>query len=1034
MKRSVKAVPSLFLLLLLGLTIQAHPVLAATTASPDRINIKIQEASISTDDVNYVTIIQSPVGVDLDKINRPLFGSNSQVPAGSYNIVRLTITEISWHATWSESNPSPCDGAAEGETAGGVDLGGHTVFFFKTPAFGGNTLYHYLSEPPSSGHIGDGDHPFVLSTPISVLDNTITEVNLAIGVSRTLFCDGISFYNRTDAGNIAPQRVIIGPATGLGGIQGSYLDIVNDEIGITNAQSNSVSIFSRTAGGNISPLRLLKGPTTFLNNPYGIAHDPVHGEIYVANRSNHTVTVYDKSAAANAPPSRLINGFLTGLNNPTGIFMDPVHNEIVVANNGNDSVTVYHRTASENAVPLRTLGRNLVVSADNYVLRLTENQGIGSVKVKAAIAAGTYRSPVELSAAVEDALESAVTPGTEFDVGYDFNLGRFVVIVTALAPGIASVSFHWDDPITTAEGLLGFAPIDSGEIFAGLSVVSDFGDPTRLNSPCGLFIDTVNDELYVTNSGNNTVAVYLRTDSGEISPSRILEGDSTGLQNPCGIFVDTVHDEIFITNRDNKSLTVYNRSAAGNSAPIRTVTGLETGLNSLGGVSLDSAHDEIIVSGAGRQVVMTGLPGIFPSSGNPAASGASLSGDYNIVRYGVEFKGVNHLGDLIPLVFSERGTASFDPTSTWPSFGFRLDTQIARQVIERDCIVNRDVGVDRFGFYGMNGDGTFYAFMPDVQGSLHGAFLSDGSAFIASMIDNSEQLQVIYGTKKTSTAPYLTSDGSSAGGQANYAVTSYYHGPFLIYRPLDDDILEYGLEVGMAQSNSAMILAKSVDINRIGIGNPSGQFGDPGSGGPSLRPEFLRSEAYTSHPEGFFETETSGFAGATTADGGIFAFMRNILRQDDYQCSTDIGFGSGLRQSPSGTFTTGSVEGKYTLAGFGDRFDTATETSQYRSTLISIILDGRGGAEMTWFENEKGTLSSDHVVFNYQVSPRPIPSEGDASLSVDVIDFFKRPEMGPFASALIGPGGKTLAFFESLSPGGSANLTRLVGLALRQQL
>jgi hypothetical protein len=51
---------------------------------------------------------------------------------------------------------------------------------------------------------------------------------------------------------------------------------------------------------------------------------------------------------------------------------------------------------------------------------------------------------------------------------------------------------------------------------------------------------------------------------------------------------------------------------------------------------------------------------------------------------------------------------------------------------------------------------------------------------------------------------------------------------------------------------------------------------------------------------------------------------------------------------------------------------------------------------------------------------------------VDVVDLYDRPDAGPYASALIGEDGKSLAIYRSLNPRQTPNQTRLLGLGLFQ--
>ena len=108
------------------------------------------------------------------------------------------------------------------------------------------------------------------------------------------------------------------------------------------------------------------------------------------------------------------------------------------------------------------------------------------------------------------------------------------------------------------------------------------------------------DELVVTNAGNNSITVYVRTASGDVAPLRTLQGPATGLSAPEGIALDLVHDELVVANAGNHSVTVYARTASGNTAPLRTLSGAATGLSNPRGVALDLIHDELVVANSGN--------------------------------------------------------------------------------------------------------------------------------------------------------------------------------------------------------------------------------------------------------------------------------------------------------------------------------------------------------------------------------------------------------------------------------------------------
>lgn len=1026
---------------------------APTPASPDAVTIVAQKAEISGDDINFTTIFDNQTSpVELNSSASPVLGQADQIPAGSYRVLRLTVQSISWHATWSLSNPvnpSPCDGATSGEATGDVDLGGHTDFYFKTPDLGGNTLAYYQTNPPisPSAYVGDAAHPFVLASPITVTKDKVTTVNLVIGVDHTLTCDALGIFDLS--GN--SMGTLAGPSTRFSGVEGAYVDTVNQEIGVINSGGNSVAVYHRVDNGDVdaNPVRTIVGPNTQMNDPEGVVlyqvpTDPSGGEVIVANQGNDSLTVFSRSATGNIQPLRMIVGTQTGLSRPAGValYLDPGENpaldEIFVANQGNNSLTVYNRIGSENQSPLRQILReDFTITSSNNTISLTETGTGGVGTTTATIASGVYATGDRLAAAVAAALNAATSASTTLNVAYDPATRKFSITVKTLAKD-GTLTLNWGDTAgSTAATVLGFNPVNSGDFVAGDSVTADSGDLTGLDAPCGIYVDPVNDEIGVTNSGNGTVTIFNRTDNGNVAPKRTI----TGLNDPCGLYVDPRigRDEIAVANRGDGTVKVFDRTSG-------TLKLTATGLNDPRALYLDSNNGEVGVVQQSQQAVMAFMPAIFPAGANDTASNSILSGNYNVTLYGVDLKGMNGHGVLVPVLFAERGTATFDSTTVpWPSFSLLLDTQIRRQILEPACPLETDFNIPKIGFYGVNDDDGFYAFLPNMGGSLRGAFVPDGSVFVGSMVDSSNKLMLVYGVRTTGSnvTPFLTSDGTSHGNAAQYAFTSYRNDLFSIQRlnnPPQNDLFRYVLAIGMAGANDSNFVGTSADTNFVTVLNPTGEFAAPESAGPSYTDggDSNLAENYSSVQGGLLNSPLlDGLTGAVDAGGATLIFMRNTATTDTNGCWTDIGFGMGLRQSPSGTFHAGSLKGTYFLAGFGDQYGASTQTTSHRSTEATLTFDGNGNVEIQFVENQSGVVSVDHATFTYRVSSRTVPQKGSVRSTVDVVDIFDRVLTGPFASALIGDKAQTLAFFKNLNPGNLnpaqlPNTTRLVGLALFQ--
>ncbi len=156
------------------------------------------------------------------------------------------------------------------------------------------------------------------------------------------------------------------------------------------------------------------------------------------------------------------------------------------------------------------------------------------------------------------------------------------------------------------------------------------GPNTKLVDPHGIFVDTVNDEIVVTNHHSShkiatgvvasslnfrymlestgryelaSVTVYSRTAEGDARPLRTIQGTKTGLNLPLGVAVDTKRNVILVANDQTHSLLAFSRTAQGNVEPLYTIEGSATGLRNPGGLYFDSKNDEIWVTNWGDHSV-----------------------------------------------------------------------------------------------------------------------------------------------------------------------------------------------------------------------------------------------------------------------------------------------------------------------------------------------------------------------------------------------------------------------------------------------
>jgi hypothetical protein len=148
----------------------------------------------------------------------------------------------------------------------------------------------------------------------------------------------------------------------------------------------------------------------------------------------------------------------------------------------------------------------------------------------------------------------------------------------------------WNDEIFVASYALGsggaitvYPRTASGDV-APIRKIE--GPTTRLNLPQGLALalDLVHDEIIVASSafsganpGPGAILVFNRDDTGDAAPIRTLEGAGSGVCNPIGIFLNSLNDELVVANSGftgcGESIATYDAEASGAQPPLRLLAG-----------------------------------------------------------------------------------------------------------------------------------------------------------------------------------------------------------------------------------------------------------------------------------------------------------------------------------------------------------------------------------------------------------------------------------------------------------------------------
>lgn len=145
------------------------------------------------------------------------------------------------------------------------------------------------------------------------------------------FAPKVLVFNRTDAGNTAPKRVIKGDLTGLGGwvggiawdAQAHVLHVAANTRNPDGSVSARILAFDDHADGNVAPLRTIASAATGLELPsgsylLGLAIDPLRRRLIASvsadvQAGDNKLLVFALDDDGNVAPSQVITGPQTGL-------------------------------------------------------------------------------------------------------------------------------------------------------------------------------------------------------------------------------------------------------------------------------------------------------------------------------------------------------------------------------------------------------------------------------------------------------------------------------------------------------------------------------------------------------------------------------------------------------------------------------------------------------------------------------------------------------------------------------------------------
>jgi DNA-binding beta-propeller fold protein YncE len=276
-----------------------------------------------------------------------------------------------------------------------------------------------------------------------------------------------------------------------------------------------LAVFARQANGQVAPLRVLEGQKTGISRSlHGVYVDIPNDEVVIPSNVAGAILVFGRTQSGNTPPRRTIQGSRTHLSSPQGVAVDNKHDELIVSNDTRQSILVFERAANGNVAPLREI----------------------------------------------------------------------------------------------------------------------IGPKTGITNPQGIVVDPVHDEIILSDEGGKgtkmppALRVFRRTDNGDVAPLRVISGPDTGMLRPRQIQLDTERDELVIADRglvqefkyDTPGfLAVWNRTDSGNVAPKKLIRGPRSQLTSPRSVYVDPRNGEYGAGDTNSHSIMV-FPRDFPAGPKPS--------------------------------------------------------------------------------------------------------------------------------------------------------------------------------------------------------------------------------------------------------------------------------------------------------------------------------------------------------------------------------------------------------------------------------
>ncbi|KAL0486910.1 NHL repeat-containing protein [Acrasis kona] len=499
-------------------------------------------------------------------------------------------------------------------------------------------------------------------------NHRIRVANRTSGLISTFAGTGGLWYNGDNI--IATSASLFNPI-------GLAVDSINNLVYIADSGYHRIRVVNRTSG-LISTFAgtgdygyngdYITATSALLYIPTGVAVDSINDLVYIADSSNNRIRVVDRrngnistfAGTSGVDGTNNNRASIVPLNRPIRVSIDNINNLVYIADAGNSVIRVVDRSNNKIKSIVGTGYPRYCCDNEPYtyaVLKYPESTAVDSINNLVYIAdSGNHR--IRVANRTSGLISTFAGTG---DYGYN---GDYITATSALLyrpTGVAVDSIN--DLVYIADSSNNrFRVVDrtSGLIntVAGSGVNGYNGDNiTATNAllyrPTGVAVDSINNLVYIADSGNHRIRVVNRT-SGLISTfagtgdygynGDYITATNALLYIPTGVAVDSINDLVYIADSSNNRFRVVDRT----SGLINTVAGVNgyngdnlaatnAMLSRTSGVSIDNINDLIYIADTENHLIRS-VPlsnkVVAPDCFNVSSTNPSVcSGNGNCVSY-----------------------------------------------------------------------------------------------------------------------------------------------------------------------------------------------------------------------------------------------------------------------------------------------------------------------------------------------------------------------------------------------------------------